>query len=115
WVGAWWPERADPHFPAVLSEPRPENAELKQINPSITSVSTYCGYGHCQVKFLRNLKPSGADPVAACPAGDPFLCCGVPVVLSIVECEELMSRVRAGDPDAAAELVQQYEADIRLE
>jgi RNA polymerase sigma-70 factor (ECF subfamily) len=36
-------------------------------------------------------------------------------VLSIVAFDELMSRVQAGDPDAAAELVQHYEPDIRLE
>jgi RNA polymerase sigma-70 factor (ECF subfamily) len=31
------------------------------------------------------------------------------------EFTDLMTRVQAGDPDAAAELVQRYEADIRLE
>jgi RNA polymerase sigma-70 factor (ECF subfamily) len=36
-------------------------------------------------------------------------------VLSIVAFEDLMSRVQAGDPDAAAELVRHYEPDIRLE
>jgi RNA polymerase sigma-70 factor (ECF subfamily) len=36
-------------------------------------------------------------------------------VLSIVAFDELMSRVQAGDPDAAAELVRHYEPDIRLE
>jgi RNA polymerase sigma-70 factor (ECF subfamily) len=36
-------------------------------------------------------------------------------LLSIVAFDELMSRVRAGDPDAATELVRHYEADIRLE
>jgi RNA polymerase sigma-70 factor (ECF subfamily) len=36
-------------------------------------------------------------------------------VLSIAAFDELMSRVRAGHPDAAAELVRHYEPDIRLE
>ena len=36
-------------------------------------------------------------------------------MLSIVAFDELMSRVRAGDPDAATELVRHYEPDIRLE
>jgi RNA polymerase sigma factor (sigma-70 family) len=36
-------------------------------------------------------------------------------VLSIVAFDKLMSRVQSGDPDAAAELVQHYEPDIRLE
>jgi RNA polymerase sigma factor (sigma-70 family) len=36
-------------------------------------------------------------------------------VLTIVEFEKLMSRVQAGDADAAAELVQHYEPEIRLE
>lgn len=36
-------------------------------------------------------------------------------MLSTVAFDELMSRVQAGDPDAAAELVQQFEPDIRLE
>jgi RNA polymerase sigma-70 factor (ECF subfamily) len=36
-------------------------------------------------------------------------------VLSIVAFDELMSRVQAGDPDAAAELVRHYEPDIRME
>ena len=40
---------------------------------------------------------------------------GIPAVLSITEFDELMSRVQAGDPDAAAELVRHYEPDIRLE
>jgi RNA polymerase sigma factor (sigma-70 family) len=36
-------------------------------------------------------------------------------VLSTIAFDELMCRVQAGDADAANELVQQYEADIRLE
>jgi len=36
-------------------------------------------------------------------------------VLSIAAFEDLMSRIQAGDPDAAAELVRHYEPDIRLE
>ena len=36
-------------------------------------------------------------------------------MLSIVAFDELMTRVQAGDPDAAAELVQHFEPDIRLE
>lgn len=36
-------------------------------------------------------------------------------MLSIAAFDELMGRVQAGDPDAAAELVQHYEPDIRLE
>jgi RNA polymerase sigma factor (sigma-70 family) len=36
-------------------------------------------------------------------------------VLSTVVFDELMSRIQAGDPDAAAELVRHYEPDIRLE
>lgn len=36
-------------------------------------------------------------------------------MLSIEAFEALMIRVQAGDPDAAAELVQHYEPDIRLE
>lgn len=36
-------------------------------------------------------------------------------MLSIVAFDELMSRVQAGDPDAAAELVRHYEPDIRME
>jgi RNA polymerase sigma-70 factor (ECF subfamily) len=40
---------------------------------------------------------------------------GTSAVLSITAFDELMSRVQAGDPDAAAELVRHYEPDIRLE
>lgn len=36
-------------------------------------------------------------------------------MLSIAAFEDLMSRIQAGDPDAAAELVRHYEPDIRLE
>ena len=36
-------------------------------------------------------------------------------MLSIVAFDELMARVQAGDPDAAEELVREYEPDIRLE
>jgi len=36
-------------------------------------------------------------------------------VLSSVAFDQLMSRVQAGDPDAAAELIRHYEAEIRLE
>jgi RNA polymerase sigma-70 factor (ECF subfamily) len=39
----------------------------------------------------------------------------IPAVLPISVFDELMRRVQSGDPDAAAELVHHYEADIRLE
>ncbi|MBS0263489.1 MAG: sigma-70 family RNA polymerase sigma factor [Planctomycetes bacterium] len=46
---------------------------------------------------------------------DSLLVVGTPALLSIPAFEELMSRVQAGDPAAAAELVRYYEPDIRLE
>ncbi len=44
-------------------------------------------------------------------SGPPGIC----AVLSIVAFDDLMLRVQAGDPDAAFELVQHFEPDIRLE
>jgi RNA polymerase sigma-70 factor (ECF subfamily) len=67
-------------------------------------------------KILSEIvEQAGTDPAAAGPAGAFFRRHGDAGVLSIVAFDELMCRVRAGDPDAAAELVRHCEPDIRLE
>jgi RNA polymerase sigma-70 factor (ECF subfamily) len=58
------------------------------------------------------LRPPRDEPIKIAHS---HLVAEVAAVLSIDAFDELMCRVQAGDPDAATELVRQYEPEIRLE